>query len=42
MLFDGDLDDCNWAVADLESTSRGACVGHARDIRESIRCIQKA
>lgn len=39
-VFNGDLDNGNWAVADLGSTPEGAVPGRTRKIRQSFRPTQ--
>lgn len=40
-FYDGDLDDGNWAMADLESTPEGSEAGRAWKIRERFRRIRE-
>lgn len=41
-VYDGNLDDGDWAVADLESTPKNAVDGRSRKIRKSFPRFQQA
>lgn len=40
-VYDGDLGNCDWAAADLESTAGGAVAGRAQEISECFHRIQE-
>lgn len=41
-VYNSDLDDDDWALTDLESTPGVTVAVRAREIHESVRCIQQA
>lgn len=41
-VYDGDLNDGDWALADLEPTTGGTVAGHVREICESFRRNRQA